>query len=289
MESSKNRVILATTFAAGAAPTDWQPVEGASLAAQCLGAGGVVQATNYREAATGGAEIVALGAVAGDGTPLLLETVLAYVRFVPSGAGSVRISAAVGRAGGSGGGGGGGGGDASAANQVTQIARLTTIISQTDGVEGSLASIDIKTPGLSGGKVPVTDPTALPLPTGAATEATLSAASGKLPASLGGKPAAGSMSVTHATGIATSISGSIASGGTAQQLAAENSARRGLTLQNTSSGELRVSPWGGASATAGYRVSSGEMLVLDAPHCGVGAVSVWGATAAQTFIGGESV
>ena len=40
---------------------------------------------------------------------------------------------------------------------------------------------------------------ALPLPTGAATEATLAAASAKLPASLGGKTAAGSLSVAQAT------------------------------------------------------------------------------------------
>lgn len=38
----------------------------------------------------------------------------------------------------------GGGGDASAANQTTQIARLDTLVSQTDAVETSLASIDGK-------------------------------------------------------------------------------------------------------------------------------------------------
>ena len=40
---------------------------------------------------------------------------------------------------------------------------------------------------------------ALPLPSGAATEATLSAASAKLPASLGIKTAAGSLSIAHAS------------------------------------------------------------------------------------------
>lgn len=35
------------------------------------------------------------------------------------------------------------GGDASAANQTTEIARLTTLVSQTDGIEGSLAAIDL--------------------------------------------------------------------------------------------------------------------------------------------------
>jgi hypothetical protein len=40
-----------------------------------------------------------------------------------------------------------------------------------DTANTSLASIDTKLPSLSGGKVPVTDPTALPLPSGAATAA----------------------------------------------------------------------------------------------------------------------
>ena len=90
-------------------------------------------------------------------------------------------------------------------------------------------------------------------------------------------------------GSVASISGTITAGGTAQVLAAANAARRGITLQNTSSGDLRVSPWGTASTSAGYKVAAGDLLVLDAPHCGVGAISIWGATTAQTFIGGEAV
>lgn len=221
-------------------------------------------------------------------TPLTLTTSFAFVRVASAGAGDVAISGASAPAAGAGSG-GNGGGDASAANQVTEIQRLTTLVSQTDAVEGSLASIDTKTPALSGGKVPVTDPTALPLPTGAATEATLATASGKLPASLGSKAGSASLSVTTATGVVTSIGGTVTTGGIAQQLAAANTARRGLTVQNTSTGELRVNPFGTASATAGYRVSAGDLLVLDSPHCGVGAVSVWGATTGQVFVGGEAV
>lgn len=52
-----------------------------------------------------------------------------------------------------------------------------TSAAQTSG-NASLTSIDGKLPALSGGKVPVTDPTALPLPTGAATEATLATVMG---------------------------------------------------------------------------------------------------------------
>ena len=57
----------------------------------------------------------------------------------------------------------------------------------------SLANIDGKTPALSGGKVPVTDPTALPLPAGASTAAlqgtantSLANIDGKTPALAGG-------------------------------------------------------------------------------------------------------
>lgn len=228
-------------------------------------------------------------------------------------------------------GGGGGGGGGSGTSDTTEATQLL--------VKAAVQSLDAKTPALSGGKVPVTDPTALPLPvgaatsalqdtanvslsridgkipalvagrtpvdgsgvtqpvsasslplpTGAATEATLAAASGKLPASLGSKAGSASLSVTTATGDVTSISGTVTTGGTAQELAAANSARRGMTLQNNSTGELRVSPFGTASAAAGYRVSAGDLLVLDSPHCGVGAVSVWGSTTGQAFVGGEAV
>lgn len=110
-----------------------------------------------------------------------------------------------------------------------------------------------------------------------------------LPASLGAKAGSSSLSVTQATGALTSVGGSVTTGGTAQVLAAANSVRRGITLQNTSTGDLRVSPWGTASSTAGFLVAAGALLVLDAPHCGVGAISIWGATTAQTFVGGEAV
>lgn len=107
-------------------------------------------------------------------------------------------------------------GSATAANQVTG--------------NGYLSSIDTKTPALVGGSVPVTGPltdtqlratavpvsgpltdtqlratavpvsaASLPLPTGAATETTLAAASAKLPATLGQKTSAASMAVVLAS------------------------------------------------------------------------------------------
>jgi hypothetical protein len=120
-------------------------------------------------------------------------------------------------------------------------------------------------------------------------ETRLDAISDQIPATLGTKAAADSLSVAPATGALTNASDDITPGGTAQQLVASNAARRGLTMQNTSAGDLRVSPWGTASVTAGYQVGPGQLLVLDTPHCGVGAVSVWGSTTGQTFIAAEAV
>ena len=111
----------------------------------------------------------------------------------------------------------------------------------------------------------------------------------RLPATLGTKAAGASMATVQATGALSSVSGTIATGGTAQTLAAPNAARRGVTVQNVSNQELRVSPWGTASASAGIKVGPDQLLVLDAPHCGVGAISIWGAATGQAFQGAEAV
>ena len=76
----------------------------------------------------------------------------------------------------------------------------------------SLASMDTKTPALSGGKVPVTDPTALPLPAGASTSAlqttantSLSSMDTKTPALVGGKvPVTDPAALPLPTGASTS-------------------------------------------------------------------------------------
>jgi hypothetical protein len=83
---------------------------------------------------------------------------------------------------------------ATSGNQVSTNAKLDTLISQTDGVEGSLTSIDGKTPALVSGRVPVdgsgvTQPisaASLPLPTGAATETTVASINTKTPALVSG-------------------------------------------------------------------------------------------------------
>jgi hypothetical protein len=81
----------------------------------------------------------------------------------------------------------------------------------------------------------------------------------------------------------TDRSGTITLGGTAQTLTATNNARKGLTIQNTSSGDLRVSTRGTASSTAGILLKPGSLYEWPAHGVPVSAVSIWGATTAQAF------
>lgn len=81
-------------------------------------------------------------------------------------------------------------GAATSANQTTQTGLLTTIDADIGAIATSTASVDTKTPALVSGRVPVdgsgvTQPVSvasLPLPTGAATETTLSALNAKVTA-----------------------------------------------------------------------------------------------------------
>lgn len=82
-------------------------------------------------------------------------------------------------------------------------------------------------------------------------------------------------------------SGAIAAGGTAQTLAAANAARRGLFVQNVSSGDLRVSARGGATGTAGLLLTPGALYEWPAHMTPTGAISVWGAATGQAFEAGE--
>jgi len=75
------------------------------------------------------------------------------------------------------GGGGGGGGDATAANQVLQLAQETTTATQSTNSATSLSSVDGKITACDTGAVVVSSSA---LPTGAASEATLSSANANL-------------------------------------------------------------------------------------------------------------
>lgn len=80
-------------------------------------------------------------------------------------------------------------------------------------------------------------------------------------------------------------SGTITVGGTQQQLAAANAARRGLWVQNNSAGDLRINSTGNASATSGILLPGGQNALYEYPSSGVPVtgISIWGATIGQAF------
>jgi hypothetical protein len=119
--------------------------------------------------------------------------------------------------------------------------------------------------------------------------ATLTTISGKLPASLGAKAPSASLSVTLALGAGANMSGSITTGGTAQNAAAANASRRGFEIQNISGGDLWVSDVGTAAVdTAGsFKLPAGASYYTQPGECGVGVISIVGAVTGQKWTGRE--
>lgn len=90
----------------------------------------------------------------------------------------------------------------------------------------------------------------------------------------------GNMSATTIT----NRSGAITAGGTAQQLAAANTARRGFSVQNLSSGDLWISTVGTAAASApSLWLPAGAYYEMPTGGVSSGAVSIFGATTGQAF------
>lgn len=82
----------------------------------------------------------------------------------------------------------------------------------------------------------------------------------------------------------TDRSGSITLGGTAQNVAAANASRRGLTFQNTSDTEMRVTENGvAATATTGFIVPTNSTLHIRSNKL----ISVFCATTGKTFAATE--
>ncbi|MGU3386938.1 hypothetical protein ACLBYG_20675 [Methylobacterium sp. D53M] len=93
---------------------------------------------------------------------------------------------------------------------------------------------------------------------------------------------------TVVRGTATSHSGTIAAGGTAQQLMAANASRRGFVVQNQSSGDLYVNGLGTATADQNsLKIAAGDFYETSVQHVGTGAVSIIGATTGQAFYARE--
>lgn len=82
----------------------------------------------------------------------------------------------------------------------------------------------------------------------------------------------------------TDRSGSVTAGGTAQLIANTNTNRRGLTFQNTSDTEMRVTENGSAAtATTGYLVAPGGRISISTNR----AISMFCATTGKTFAATE--
>lgn len=93
-----------------------------------------------------------------------------------------------------------------------------------------------------------------------------------------GNPVSGGSSSLPA---GTNRSGTIATGGTAQQLAPANASRAFLKGQNTSTGDLWINESGSAasSSSPSYRVIAGGTFAVNTNQ----AISIWGATTGQSF------
>jgi hypothetical protein len=86
------------------------------------------------------------------------------------------------------------------------------------------------------------------------------------------------------------ISGSITTGGTAQQLAAAFPQRKGCVIQNQSTTDLWINDLGtAAAAPPSIKVPAGSQYVCGGYAGGApaGALSIFGATTAQAFAGRE--
>lgn len=79
-------------------------------------------------------------------------------------------------------------------------------------------------------------------------------------------------------------SGTITSGGTAQEAMPANETRRYLLVQNQSAGDLYIKFSGTATANhLSLRLASGAAYEAPAQFCFVGAISIIGATTGQAF------
>ena len=105
-----------------------------------------------------------------------------------------------------------------------------------------------------------------------------------------GNPADFQATVTPAGATLTPRSGSIAAGGTAQQLAPANAARKGWRLQNTSTGDLWFNDTGGTASIGGadsFKIGAGGYYETPVGGSSQAAISIFGATTSQTFSASE--
>jgi hypothetical protein len=87
----------------------------------------------------------------------------------------------------------------------------------------------------------------------------------------------------------TSHSGTVTSGGTAQQLMAANASRHGWFIQNNSDAELWVNVFGGTAVTSqpSLKIAAGDYYESSQGGATGAAISIIGATTGKTFTAGE--
>jgi len=139
-------------------------------------------------------------------------------------------------------------------------------------VQGIAGAVALKVDG-SATTQPVSA-VALPLPAGAATASNQATANASL-VSIDGRLAATIKTDTVVQASATDRGLSVTTAGTAQQLMAANSARRGFTVQNQSSGDCYIN--GQATATQDFhslRIASGAYYETPSTHISIGAISI---------------
>jgi hypothetical protein len=158
---------------------------------------------------------------------------------------------------------------ATAASQAAINALLTTLVAQTDGVEGSLSAILAKL---------TVDPATATLQS--ASNALLTTIRDRTPALV-----SGAQPVVPAAGALVDRSGTITAGGTAQQLAAANASRIGFSVQNLSTtADLWINSLGTAAAVQpSIKLSPGAYFETPPGYGAVGAVSIFGATTGLAF------
>lgn len=91
-----------------------------------------------------------------------------------------------------------------------------------------------------------------------------------------------------AAGALTDRSGTVTTGGTAQQIMSSNSSRKGFSVQNVSTGDLWIRETGTAAAgQPSLKLTAGTYFETPAGYGSTGAVSIYGATTGQAFTARE--
>ena len=145
----------------------------------------------------------------------------------------------------------------------------------------------------SGSPLPVSN-TTLPLPTGASTEATLAAASGKLPATLGQKASAASLSVVVASDQSNVPVKSLLSPGVARQLTTVvTTVNTTLTVgiravsifSRTSDARFRIGTGAQTATATSHYIAAGERLDFDTSGLAAPAIAIiFGPAAVATVL-----